>query len=411
MVAGWGLFNLVEGVVDHQDPLRHPPRARRPGNLTRFLGTWASWPSAPHSSSAASRSSVRPGRRRLPGHGPGSRPPCSRRTSHRHPPRRGRATRTGKFVEADDRLLVRRRRRGRVWSSHSLHDALAHLGRSRERHRRGRPRAAPTSTTSASPSRPAPRSDVPVFVHENDVPLTRHPWRFDSERPRSLLPRARSPARCRSSPGFLQHPRVSGRRPSSDVVRYSERDTTLPGARRRPGVVFCPGHTLRALRAALRRPRRRDRGRRDRHARSLTPPAAGTAAGGARGDRGRRAQPRRPRRARGHRGRHRAHRGMASRGGAERPKRCPALAAPAWPDGRACASTRAGGPGNRPSESESKRHRRGSRARWPGSPSISTERSSTPRGAPTRSTWPCSSRWPTRSPVTSPVRRPAEGRR
>src|ERR671921_125501 len=26
---------------------------------------------------------------------------------------------------------------------------------------------------------------VPVHVHENDVPLTRHPWRYDYERPRS----------------------------------------------------------------------------------------------------------------------------------------------------------------------------------------------------------------------------------
>jgi glyoxylase-like metal-dependent hydrolase (beta-lactamase superfamily II) len=26
---------------------------------------------------------------------------------------------------------------------------------------------------------------VPVYVHDNDVPLTRHPWRYDHERPRS----------------------------------------------------------------------------------------------------------------------------------------------------------------------------------------------------------------------------------
>ena len=26
---------------------------------------------------------------------------------------------------------------------------------------------------------------VPVHVHENDAPLTRHPWRYDHERPRS----------------------------------------------------------------------------------------------------------------------------------------------------------------------------------------------------------------------------------
>jgi len=27
---------------------------------------------------------------------------------------------------------------------------------------------------------------IPVYVHENDVPLTRHPWRYDHERPRSF---------------------------------------------------------------------------------------------------------------------------------------------------------------------------------------------------------------------------------
>src|SRR3954452_241312 len=27
---------------------------------------------------------------------------------------------------------------------------------------------------------------IPVYVHENDVPLTQHPWRYDHERPRTL---------------------------------------------------------------------------------------------------------------------------------------------------------------------------------------------------------------------------------
>src|SRR3954447_15284402 len=34
---------------------------------------------------------------------------------------------------------------------------------------------------------------VPVYVHDNDVPLTMHPWRYDHERPRAfyaLRPRA-----------------------------------------------------------------------------------------------------------------------------------------------------------------------------------------------------------------------------
>src|SRR3954449_8170469 len=35
---------------------------------------------------------------------------------------------------------------------------------------------------------------IPVYVHDNDVPLTRHPWRYDHERPciRFLPPRVRA---------------------------------------------------------------------------------------------------------------------------------------------------------------------------------------------------------------------------
>src|SRR5688572_30494333 len=33
---------------------------------------------------------------------------------------------------------------------------------------------------------------VPVHVHENDVPLTMHPWRYDHERPRTLSSRPRA---------------------------------------------------------------------------------------------------------------------------------------------------------------------------------------------------------------------------
>src|SRR3954452_5737578 len=33
------------------------------------------------------------------------------------------------------------------------------------------------------------RLGIPVYVHENDVPLTMHPWRYDHERPRTLATR------------------------------------------------------------------------------------------------------------------------------------------------------------------------------------------------------------------------------
>ena len=80
---------------------------------------------------------------------------------------------------------------------------------------------------------------VPVYVHENDVPLARHPVRYDHERPRSLylltqpraLPIVAELTRNRAwlSPGVR------------DVVRYTSGTLPVPGA---PRVVFTPGHTL-----------------------------------------------------------------------------------------------------------------------------------------------------------------------
>jgi len=142
------------------------------------------------------------------------------------------------LVEADDRLLVVDAGVPSSW--HSLHDALARLGRSRE------DIAAVVLTHAhfdhvgfAEQARAA--LDVPVFVHENDVPLTRHPWRYDFERPRSIY-LATQPRALPIVAGFLRT-RAFWPSPVKDVVRYSERDTTLavPGA---PRVVFCPGHTL-----------------------------------------------------------------------------------------------------------------------------------------------------------------------
>jgi glyoxylase-like metal-dependent hydrolase (beta-lactamase superfamily II) len=83
--------------------------------------------------------------------------------------------------------------------------------------------------------------DAPVHVHENDVPLTRHPWRYDFERPRSLY----FATQVQALPivaGFLKT-RAFWPSPVRAVVRYSSDAGTLPvpGA---PRVVYCPGHTL-----------------------------------------------------------------------------------------------------------------------------------------------------------------------
>jgi glyoxylase-like metal-dependent hydrolase (beta-lactamase superfamily II) len=80
---------------------------------------------------------------------------------------------------------------------------------------------------------------VPVHVHENDVPLTRHPWRYDHERSRvrylatqpRALPIVASLARSRA---FFP-------KPVREVSRYESGALPVPG---RPRVVPCPGHTL-----------------------------------------------------------------------------------------------------------------------------------------------------------------------
>jgi glyoxylase-like metal-dependent hydrolase (beta-lactamase superfamily II) len=80
---------------------------------------------------------------------------------------------------------------------------------------------------------------VPVYVHENDVPLTAHPWRYDHERPRSLY----FATQLRAAPivaTFLRH-RAFWPPPVKDVVRYENGALPVPGA---PRVVFTPGHTL-----------------------------------------------------------------------------------------------------------------------------------------------------------------------
>lgn len=80
---------------------------------------------------------------------------------------------------------------------------------------------------------------VPVYVHENDVPLTRHPWRYDHERPRSWY----LATQVRALPmvaAFVRN-RAWFPPPVKQVTRYENGSLPVPGA---PRVVFCPGHTL-----------------------------------------------------------------------------------------------------------------------------------------------------------------------
>jgi glyoxylase-like metal-dependent hydrolase (beta-lactamase superfamily II) len=79
---------------------------------------------------------------------------------------------------------------------------------------------------------------VPVYVHENDVPLTRHPWRYDHERPRSWY----FATQVRALPmvaAFVRN-RAWFPAPVKEVVRYENGTLPVPGS---PRVVFSPGHT------------------------------------------------------------------------------------------------------------------------------------------------------------------------
>jgi glyoxylase-like metal-dependent hydrolase (beta-lactamase superfamily II) len=81
--------------------------------------------------------------------------------------------------------------------------------------------------------------NVPVHVHENDVPLTRHPWRYDFERPRSLYLATQVQA-LPIVAGFLKT-RAFWPAPVKEVRRFTNGTLPVPGA---PRVVFSPGHTL-----------------------------------------------------------------------------------------------------------------------------------------------------------------------
>src|SRR3954466_1656119 len=67
---------------------------------------------------------------------------------------------------------------------------------------------------------------VPVYVHDNDVPLTRHPWRYDFERPRSLF----FAPRVQALPIVAEFVRTRAfwPPPIRQVVRYREGDGALP---------------------------------------------------------------------------------------------------------------------------------------------------------------------------------------
>jgi glyoxylase-like metal-dependent hydrolase (beta-lactamase superfamily II) len=80
---------------------------------------------------------------------------------------------------------------------------------------------------------------IPVYVHANDVPLTRHPWRYDFERPRSLYVLTQ-PRALPIVAAFVRQ-RAFWPSPVAEVRTYEPGDTLpVPGS---PVALFCPGHT------------------------------------------------------------------------------------------------------------------------------------------------------------------------
>jgi glyoxylase-like metal-dependent hydrolase (beta-lactamase superfamily II) len=79
---------------------------------------------------------------------------------------------------------------------------------------------------------------VPVYVHENDVPLTAHPWRYDRSQPMTKY----LATQVRALPivaTFLRN-RAWWPAPLREVVRFEDGVLPVPGS---PRVVPTPGHT------------------------------------------------------------------------------------------------------------------------------------------------------------------------
>jgi glyoxylase-like metal-dependent hydrolase (beta-lactamase superfamily II) len=81
---------------------------------------------------------------------------------------------------------------------------------------------------------------VPVYVHEDDVPLTRHPWRYDHERARA--PYLATQYKALPIVATFLRNRAFWPPAIERVERYGDEGVLpVPG---RPAIVRTPGHTL-----------------------------------------------------------------------------------------------------------------------------------------------------------------------
>jgi glyoxylase-like metal-dependent hydrolase (beta-lactamase superfamily II) len=83
--------------------------------------------------------------------------------------------------------------------------------------------------------------DVPVYVHQNDVPIARHPWRYDHERAR--LPYLLTQVRAMPIVAALVRNRAFWPPAIGELTRFDDATGRLP-VPGEPIVVPTPGHTL-----------------------------------------------------------------------------------------------------------------------------------------------------------------------
>src|SRR3954467_3068183 len=81
--------------------------------------------------------------------------------------------------------------------------------------------------------------DVPVYVHDNDVPITKHPWRYDHERRRAYY--FATQVQALPIVATLVRHRAFWPAPIQEVTRFENGSLPVPGS---PRVLFTPGHTL-----------------------------------------------------------------------------------------------------------------------------------------------------------------------
>src|SRR4051812_1596662 len=121
----------------------------------------------------------------------------------------------------------------------SLHSALSRLGRPASDVQAVVPTHGPFAPV-GSAERARRELGVPIHVHDDDVPLTRHPWRYDHERARARY-LATQPRALPIVATLLRH-RAFWPSPIGAVRRYGDDgELPVPG---RPKIVACPGHTL-----------------------------------------------------------------------------------------------------------------------------------------------------------------------